>query len=219
MNHKLIEDIKLAIGNRSYSQVTSITGISKPTLSRLVQQSQKRTVNPKLLWKLSSNAQNSITFELLMADAGFTEAETRVYRTQFERESATDTSDDELFSRNAIITLLSLLDSENLSFSHEIIRIDGMVAVLTIHTSANYKDRIYVIDGMPEKGVNNQERRQCEMIGRCFLIKKASNAKICLVTSVASRYSSVEISPLFFADEIILTDQSGNTILEKKGTI
>ena len=66
MNPKLSEDIRLAIGERSYGQVAVATGISKSTLSRMVNQTYKRAISPSLLWKLSATAQNNMTFELLM---------------------------------------------------------------------------------------------------------------------------------------------------------
>lgn len=84
MNPKLSEDIRLAIGERSYGQVAVATGISKSTLSRMVNQTYKRAISPSLLWKLSATAQNNMTFELLMHDANFSDSEIAKYRIEYE---------------------------------------------------------------------------------------------------------------------------------------
>ena len=214
MNTKLIEDIQLAIGNRSFAQVSTVTGISKPTLSRMMRQSQKRPLNPALLWKLSRGAQNGITFELLMADAGFAADEVPLYRTRFERSQHEKGIVTDPVRKELILSLLSMIDEEKISFSHEISQISDVTVLLKVKSTTG--NRIYVIDGMPEGDIDDQQRHLCEMIGRCFLTKNSNDGKTILVTTAPSRFSSIKSMPSAFADEIILSSDNGKEIIERK---
>ena len=211
MCQKLTEDIELAIGNRSYAQVEATSGISKATLSRMVRQSSARSPSPGLLWKLSMGAQNNVTFELLMSDAGFAENDIRKYRANFEMTNGAENAEAEALLKNIVFTLLSLLSESGRSFTHVNRIIEGELSILQVSSSSNL---IYVIDGMGS--TESPERRICELIGRGIFTRKGSTAIISIVTTNPERYNLLKGIQEKTIDEVILVTPTGESIVERQ---
>lgn len=71
-NSTLMSDlIKQAQGNRSLSKFARECGVSPSTLSRIINCVNNQSAKPETLKKIANHAQNNVTYDLLMAAAGY----------------------------------------------------------------------------------------------------------------------------------------------------
>jgi transcriptional regulator with XRE-family HTH domain len=70
----LLDLINLALGNRSWNQYAMAAGVDSGHLTRIKNGNFKNPPKPEFLLKLSKKAHNGVTYESLMAAAGYTEA-------------------------------------------------------------------------------------------------------------------------------------------------
>lgn len=218
MNHKLSEDIRLAIGDRSYEQVATATGISKATLSRMINQTYKRVISPSLLWKLSVTAHNDVTFELLMHDANFTESETARYRSRFENGGHNINNESGAFINNAAYSLLANASGNQAAFTHEITLHEDSIGELKIAFDGNQNPSIYIIDGADLDSVSKgMDRRICELLGRCVLASENGKYKVAIVTSNRLLFDKITPAASVIVSQVILVNVTGETFVEKKG--
>lgn len=212
MNSKLAEDIVLAIGDRSYSQINLTTGISKTTLSRMVNQKFTRKINPNLLWKLSVSAQNNITFELLMMDAGFSFEETHIYRSKYNNKNVQKSKHMSSTSKSLSRLILQSLSKSGHDNEYKITPCGEELTILRLSATSNKCKIIYILDSSPK----SSELRVCELIGRCILEKSDKKASIHLVTTQHKLYLALIDAPPIFSEEVILTNETGEYVIERK---
>lgn len=216
MNSKLSEDIRLAIGERSYGQVASATGISKSTLSRMVNQTYKRAINPSLLWKLTAAAQNNITFELLMHDANFTDAEIARYRNEYEVSSSNVVNKASTFINNVIYLLLASAVDNHKSFTHEVILHEDNVGELKIISDESPAPSIYIIDGTNAAlTVANIDKKVCELLGRCVLASAKGKYKASIVTSNRVLYDTISPTASIVVNQVVFVNENGKELIER----
>lgn len=216
MNPKLSEDIRLAIGERSYGQVAVATGISKSTLSRMVNQTYKRAISPSLLWKLSATAQNNMTFELLMHDANFSDSEIAKYRIEYEVGNSNDTNAAGTFINNVIYSLLSSAADNLTAFTHETKLYDGTVGELKIVTGEKAAPSIYIIDGTDAASATaNTDKVVCELLGRCVLSSAREKCKVSIVTPSNLLFAEISSVASSIANRVILVNSTGEAVIER----
>lgn len=217
MKPKLFEDIRLAMGERSYGQVATASGISKPTLSRMVNQTYKRTISPSLLWKLAAAAQNNVTFELLMHDANFSDSEISKYRSKYESGGSNASNKTSTFVNNVVYLLLALAADDHIAFTHEITLHEGDIGELRIISDGNPIPAIYIIDGADAASGNTSvDRRFCELLGRCVVASAKEKCEVSIVTPSDLLFIEIASLSVAIVSQVILVSSTGDAFIERK---